>query len=200
MVRYLQGAFTRGVKNRLVLSNPFDGVDLPKVQPKKVQFFRRFEVEAMIGVAWSQWWRVFIRLAYTSGLRQEELLTLRWEDVDLDEQTVTVAPKKAGTFNANGREYPILEWTAKDYETRVVKIPTDTVAALRRYRDFQEQPRSAYVFLSLDRLADLEAYMAGHDGKHPARARREPELGISELRTGIDVAITPRQREAVLDV
>ncbi len=122
----------------------------------------------MIDAAQNEWWRTLLRLAFTSGLRQGELLNLRWEDVDLDRGTVTVSPKRAGTFEAGGREYPVLEWTAKDHETRVIPVPPETVSALRRFREwFQGTTRSAYVFLSLDTLDRLTRHMEAHDGGLP---------------------------------
>ena len=164
VVRYLQGAFSRGLKLQLVTSNPFKGVKLPKIQARAVQVYRLHEVEAMIAVAPS-WWATFIRLAHTSGLRAGELHNLLWSDVDLEARTVTVAPKKAGRFTVGGQEYPILPWTSKSYGTRTVPIPPATVTALQRWK--LRTGGSAYVFLSLDRLAVVGEYLAAHDGGLP---------------------------------
>ncbi len=168
VVYHLSGAFARGLRHDLVTKNPFANVELPKVQPNKVSFFTADQVAAMIDAAPTEWWRTLIRLAHTSGLRQGELLNLLWEDVDLEGGTVTVAPKRAGTFEAGGRSYPILEWTAKDHETRLIPIPPETASALRRFKEwFQGPTRSAYVFLSLSTLDLLAGHMAAHDGGLP---------------------------------
>ncbi len=168
VVYHLSGAFARGLRHDLVTRNPFANVELPKVQPNKVSFFTKEQVDGMIDAAQNEWWRTLLRLAFTSGLRQGELLNLLWEDVDLEGGTVTVAPKRAGTFEAGGREYPILEWTAKDHETRVIPIPPETASALRRFKEwFQGPTRSAYVLLSLSTLDLLAGYMEAHDGGLP---------------------------------
>ncbi len=57
VVRHLQGAFGRGVKLRLVVANPFEGVRLPKVQSKAVRVYGAHEVQDMLDVAASGWWR-----------------------------------------------------------------------------------------------------------------------------------------------
>ncbi len=194
VIRYLQGAFTRGLRHSQVVRNPFAAVELPMVQRNKVAFYETEQVEALVEAARGPWWKTLIRLAFTSGLRQGELLNLLWEDVDFARSTVTVAPKAARTFQAGGRQYPIFEWTAKDYETRVVRIPKSTVEALRALRDFQEPPRSAYLFLSLDALDRLAEYMSSHDGDLPdklvnnitrdfASTRRRAEASMAE---GVD--------------
>ncbi|MHC4415155.1 MAG: tyrosine-type recombinase/integrase [Planctomycetota bacterium] len=112
------------------------------------------------------WWSCLVQLAYTSGLRKGELLNLTWADLDLEpgKGEVRVMPKRAGTFTADGSEYPILAWDAKDYENRTIPIPDATVEMLQQLQDHQEPPRSVYVFLSLERLREVKAYMAAHGG------------------------------------
>lgn len=159
----LQGAFSRGIGLGLVTTNPFlprsrrrpYGVRLPKVQQSPVRIYKRFEIDALLAVAPSKWWATYIRLAFTSGLRQGEVLNLMWSDIDLEVGTVTVRGKKAGTFTIRDQTYPILPWTSKTYEARTVPIPAETVDALRDFRTYQEPPRSAYAFLSLDRLTEI---------------------------------------------
>ncbi len=162
IMRRLQGAFSRGVAMGLVTSNPFTprtkrrphGVSLPKLPEGAIRVYEPCEVEAMIGAA-SPWWATFIRLAYTSGLREGEMLNLLWADVDFTAGTVSAQTKKAGTFRAGETTYPILPWQTKSFYNRTVKIPAATVKDLRNFRDFHEPPRSAYVFLSLSRLEQL---------------------------------------------
>ncbi len=167
VIRKLQGAFSRAIQLELIAVNPFKGVKLPKWQGKPIRIYRREEVEAMIEVAPTSWWKALIELAYTSGLREGELLNLRWLDVNFDAAEVRVAPKKAGTFAVAGGTFPILAWDAKDYESRTIPIPATVVARLQRLK--AKSGGSEYVFLSLKRLAAIRQYMAEHDGQlHPS--------------------------------
>ena len=111
------------------------------------------------------WWQVFITLAVTSGLRRSELLHLQWRDIDFAGGTVTVSTKRAGTFEAVGETYPILEWSAKSNHERTVPLPDDTLAMLQRLR--LKTGGSAYVFLSLNRLAAIQRHI--RDGKLQAK-------------------------------
>ena len=166
VVRKLQGAFSRGVKRKLVTSNPFDGVMLPKVQAKPVRIFKPHEVEAMIAAAPDLWWEALIRDGYTSGLRLGEMLNLTWADVDFDDGTVTVQAKRAATFTVGDRVYPVLGWTSKSYQDRTVPIPAETVTVLQRLK--AKAGGSVYVFLTLERLRQIAAHMDQHGGKLPA--------------------------------
>ncbi len=96
-------------------------------------------------------------------MRRGELLNLTWANVELEAGHVKVEPKKAGTFTLRGEQYPILEWTAKDYENRTIPIPEATVSLLRRLK--AKSGGSAYLFLSLDRLRAIARFMAKHGGK-----------------------------------
>ena len=193
VVAYLQGAFTRGVRHGFVTRNHFASAELPKVQSNKVTFFTADQVAALVAAAPTEWWRTMIRLAFTSGLRQGELVNLLWEDVDLERGVVTVAPKSAGTFSAGGREYPVLHWTAKDYETRVIPIPGGTAAELRRFREwFQGATRSAYVFLSLDTLDLLAGHMESHGGRLPDKLVNNLQRDFARIRARAEAASAER--------
>ncbi|MCZ6735688.1 MAG: site-specific integrase, partial [Planctomycetota bacterium] len=163
VIRFLQGAFSRGRKLRLVTANPFDGVQLPKLQAKPVHTYKPHEIDAMIEVAPDLWWEALIRLGYTSGLRFGEMLNLTWSDVDLDGETVTVQAKRAGTFKVGDRSYPVLGWTSKSYHDRTVPIPTETMIVLQRLK--AKAGGSVYVFLSLARLGQIAALMDRHGGR-----------------------------------
>lgn len=156
IIRYLQGAFRRSVKRGLTPSNPFDGVELPKVQPKRVRIFQPAEAAALIDSAPDLWLEALIRVGYTTGLRLGEMLNLTWANVDLGKRVVHVDAKRAGEFTVAGRTYPILEWSSKTYQSRIVPMPPDTVDVLRRMQ--ARSGGSTYVFLSLERLAQIGQY------------------------------------------
>lgn len=164
VIHHLQGAFSRGVKLRVIASNPFQGVKLPKVQPKAVRTYKPLEIEAMIAATDDLWWKALIRLGYTSGLRRGEMLNLQWEDIDFNAANVKVQSKQTGSFTVNEQQYPVLPWTSKSYQARAVPIPPETVTALQRLK--AKSGGSLYVFLSLQRLAEIAAYLdTRSDGK-----------------------------------
>lgn len=175
VIRYLQGAFHRAVKRKLIPSNPFDGVELPKVQPNRVRIFQPTEAAALIESAPDLWWEALIRVGYTTGLRLGEILNLTWANVDLGERLIHVDAKRAGEFTVGDRTYPVLEWSSKTYQARCVPAPPDTVDVLRRMQ--ARSGGSVYPFLSLERLAQIGKYRAGE--KHNASYKLVNNLGRS---------------------
>jgi len=163
-LRTLKAAFYRAKKLGFIQTNPFAGVKMPRTQSRPKRMFSPEETRAMRDSAPSLWWRAFILLAETSGLRKGELLNLLWQDIDFKEKTVRVAAKRAATFTANGHgELPILAWSAKSYHERTIPLPEATLTLLQELR--QEMADTPYVFLSLDRLAVIrEAIETGEFG------------------------------------
>ena len=154
VIRVLRAAWNRGIKEGLVTDNPFadNGV---KWEPRTARIFTCEEIEAMVVVA-DEWWRLFIRVVVTTGLRKLEAAHLRWSDVDLDAGTLRVTRHEAGRFTVDGQSYPLLEWSAKAKASyRTIPLADEVVAELRRYK--ARAGKSAYVFLDLDRLAALDA-------------------------------------------
>lgn len=148
----LRACFNRAVRWKLIHENPFNGQPLPRAQPKQKRIYTPDEIAAMIEVARTLWWKAFIQVAATSGLRLQETLNLQWADVDFEKGTVTVSAKRAGSFEgSDGEEYPILEWSAKSHQERVIPVPAETVAMLKGLRATSDG--SPYCFLSLQRLA-----------------------------------------------
>ena len=150
----LKAAFNRAIARGLIDSNPFIG-RLAKVQPKAKRIYSHAEVDAMIEAAPDLWWRCFIRLATTSGLRVGEVLNLHWSDIDEDAGTVTVSAKRADTFTASGASYPILAFSCKSHRERQAPLLPEVAGQLQRLK--VRSGGSVYPFLSLNRLAILVA-------------------------------------------
>ena len=84
---------------------------------------------------------LLVMLGCMLGLRYEEIVMLRWEDVDLDGVNPT-----SGQPEPVCRVRPHSGWSPKDGEERSVPIQTDLAALLRRYRKasgYILEPKSA---------------------------------------------------------
>ena len=149
-VMTLRAAWNTARRDGLVTTNPFEGAGL-RCDPKDSRIFSAEEVAAMLEVAPSDWWRCFLRLLSTSGLRLNEALHLRWEHLDFEVGTVRVSRQDGGRFTVDGQEFPLLAWSAKARSSyRTIPLPDETVTELQRYK--LKAGRSAYVFVGLERL------------------------------------------------
>jgi integrase len=173
-LRILRAAFNRGIQVGIVHDNPFRNMRLPRSEGKTKRIFTKAEVDALVRASASLWWKVFIRLAVTSGLRKDELLNLYWDDVDLNAGNVKVQPKSSSTFTVNAATYRTWTWSAKakaSYHT--IPLPQETVKLLRRLK--LKSDKSRFVFIDLRRVAQIEPHI-GKDGKLPAKFDIRPNL------------------------
>ncbi|HZW06946.1 MAG TPA: tyrosine-type recombinase/integrase [Phycisphaerales bacterium] len=156
-VRTLRAMFNRAVADGLMHANPLSKARLPKTPSRAKRIYSPDETRAMRQVS-GRWWQVFIELAESSGLRKAELLHLQWTDIDGSARTVQVAGKRAGEFlSPEFGMLPMLEWTPKNHERRVVPLPQTVLDMLSAWR--AEGDGSPYVFLRCRRLAKLAAVL-----------------------------------------
>ncbi len=156
VVRTLRAAFNRALRDGLVTANPFIGAGV-RCDPRDSRIFSAGEINAMLAVCPTDWWICFLRLLSTSGLRLNEALHLRWEHVDFEAGLVRVSRQDAGRFTVDGREYPLLPWTAKAKASyREIPLPDETVAELRRWK--VKAGKSAYLFVTLARLSLIDRH------------------------------------------
>lgn len=158
---YLRKALNRAIKHKVLAKgcNPFAGFKVKGMRSggnaKAGTIRTREEIKRLKAAAPDAWWRAAIGLWFT-GLRQEEVLTLKWADVDFTRKTVAIREGEAGTFEAEGVKYPLLAWTPKTANShRTVPVADDTMAALKELRKAADG--SPYAFLGLARLAAIQA-------------------------------------------
>jgi len=119
--RVLREAF----RQRVIPFDPTENLPLPKVEANQIEVPTPDLVLRVIDEM-SEPWRDVARLAVSSGLRQGELLALKWSDIDVERKRIRVnkARDQAGAEKAPK--------TAKS--VRLVKVTEETIAALLAYR------------------------------------------------------------------
>ncbi len=129
--------------------NPFTASEIGKAGAKDARIVTPEEEAAIYQVLRrrivkgrpnAEWWLVLVRLALATGLRRNELLYLRWEDVDLEARRVHV----------RNHTKPLKFKVKASSSTRLVPITDDIVAMLTKWSGGTD-----YVFLSDDRVQRL---------------------------------------------
>jgi integrase len=137
--RVLHRALSRAVKWGLVARNVTEQVDPPRVARKEMRTLSPDETRRFLSAARGDRLEALYVLAVTAGLRQGELLGLRWRDVDLDQRTVRVV---GSLQNIPGQGLTIVE--PKTVRSRRQVVISETAAdALRRHRVAQAEERLA---------------------------------------------------------
>ncbi len=133
----LHRALAQALKWGLMTRNPSDAVDKPKLRRKEMNILKADEVRELLKAAEGTRLEALYHLAVTTGLRQGELLALRWSDLDWGagrlqvQRQVQRIPRQGLVFNepksAAGR--------------RVVALGSAMLEKLREHRERQEQER-----------------------------------------------------------
>lgn len=117
--RVLKGTFSLALRRGIVTRSPMDGLaasERPRQKnAKKIAVLSGEEIEKLIAAAKTERWKAAIGLAGYGGLRLGEVRGLRWGDVDLDGNTITITRSllpdgtpKAPKTDAGVRTIPLL--------------------------------------------------------------------------------------------
>ena len=86
----LHRAFVIAMRWQLMVRNPCDGIDPPRVVQREVKSLTVDQVQALLTAAELTRFNAMVVLAITTGMRQGELFGLHWESVDLERGVLQV--------------------------------------------------------------------------------------------------------------
>ena len=138
----LHCALDRAVKERLIPRNPCEGCIVPKPRKLDMKILPPEHMKAYLEAAERRGLLPMFYLELVSGLRKGELVALRWDDLDIQQRTISVS--KQYVRNPDGS----LELTRPKTENsvRLVSIPQAAVELLIQEHD--KHPDSPYLFPS----------------------------------------------------
>jgi integrase len=130
--RVLKDILKRAKEWKMIKENPVDGVSTPKVTNKEGDVYTEDEVIELFSLLENELihWRIMIKLAITVGLRRGELLGLQWEDIDLEQNTISL--NHALTHNKTDG-YVLKEPKTKTSK-RTVSVPPSIMKDLKAYK------------------------------------------------------------------
>ena len=193
---YLQSILSAAVRWQYIARNPVDQVSRVKVPERKFNVMSRDDVSKLLDGT-SGWVRVFIGLALNTGMRREEMRTLKWGNIDFSRAQITVATD--GTFttkNRRNRTIPMntfmLELLSKHprhITSPYVFTSTKTGVLLMNGETFNKALRRSLIDLSLP-------HYRTHDMRHTfgttlAENREDPRT-IMELMGHTTIEMTMR--------
>ncbi|SFL86938.1 Site-specific recombinase XerD [Paenibacillus sp. 1_12] len=126
----IRQSLNRAVKLQLLAKNPAIDVDTPKISKNFNEPWTAEEALKFLQTAKSSRWYLSFLLVLQTGLRQGELLALRWGDIDLDARTLNV--HRSLTRAEKGFE---LGGTKTTGSARTIALPVEVVNELRLRKD-----------------------------------------------------------------
>lgn len=129
ILRVLSSALSEAERWQLVTRNVARLVDAPRPARGEVQPFTVEEVHRLLEVARAHRLYPLFVLAVSLGLRQGELLGLRWQDVDFERGTLTVSVQLQ---TINGKQVLTEPKTARS--RRTLQLPAFVLEVLQQHR------------------------------------------------------------------
>ncbi len=120
--RLLQQCLDQAIRDGLITDNPARAFCYPKPKKVSANVLTPTEVEDYLDAARRLGYLPMFLLALTAGLRQGELIALKWSDLDVNERTLTISESRA----VERRE--LVEYEGG---TRTVSLTQEVVELLR---------------------------------------------------------------------
>ncbi len=141
-VRYTHAVLRRALKQALrwglVPRNAAEAVDPPKVRREEVMALSPDQIRTLLRAASGERFEALYVLAVYSGLRQGELLALRWSDVDLASGKLRVSRQLQRTRDRRGLVFTQLK---NGKMRRTIRVGGAAVEALRAHRARQAEEK-----------------------------------------------------------
>lgn len=120
----LHKALKQAMRWQMVPRNPVESVDAPKIVRREIEPLAKGQVRTLLDAARGERLYPLYALALTTGMREGELLALKWSDIDLDAGYLRVERTVY-----NGRIGP----PKTNASRRTIKLPAKALAALRSH-------------------------------------------------------------------
>lgn len=140
--RMLKMCLERAVKEELLIRNPCDNVVLPKVEREEMKILKPEYIKAYLAEAERRGCLPMMFLELCSGLRKGELAALLWEDLDIENKTISIN-KQATRVKGGG-----VKVTRPKTATSIRKEPIPQQAVDLLIQEHEKHPDSAYMFPS----------------------------------------------------
>ncbi len=138
-VRYvhaiLTSAFSQAVKWQMLIVNPCNAVNLPRLRKTEMKAFSPEQARRFLEAAKDDKHGLIFAFALASGMRPEEYLALQWKDIDFEKNTATV--QRALIWRKGGGWYFSEPKTAKS--RRTLPMPKNFFIELKTHKRQQAE-------------------------------------------------------------
>lgn len=123
----INAAMKKAVRLRMIPFNPCEGVVLPKIKRYKAKVYDTKMIKNLLDVAQGTDMYLPILLCVTAGLRRGELLALRWENIDFENNLLKVRSNMV-----RGEKDYIIKAPKSEAGIRDITLGEEVMAVLRR--------------------------------------------------------------------
>lgn len=137
--RLLSSIMHSAVKWQIIVSNPCDRVDPPKVSKTTVEYLDDEQAVKLLELIQNApvQYRCAIEVLLFTGMRRGELLGLQWSDIDFDNHIISI--QRSSLYLADRGIFE--DETKNQSSNRVIKVPATAIRSLRSLWVWQAQQR-----------------------------------------------------------
>ena len=132
----LRAALKRAVRNRLILTNPCEDIEIPKAEQEEVRYFSPEEQKRFLAALPDNTAGRALAFILGTGLRASECCGLRWSDIRRDELMVAQTIRRTRNYGDGVEKTALLKGTPKTRAgARCIPLSrrlTEILAAQRR--------------------------------------------------------------------
>jgi len=147
-LRAIKRFFKLAVNRKQLDESPLQHIAMPKTPKKKINVYTDHQCRQILEAAreyTAMWdskksvkWDLLITVALATAMRRAELLNCTWGDIDFDDQTIEVNPKR------DTKE--TWQWLVKDADYRILPL-TDEIVQMLVDHQAQQPEKYPYVFV-----------------------------------------------------
>ena len=158
--RAVCSVLSKAVKWGYIPFNPAKNADLPKIKKTEATYLDEKDTSRLLTLLQNEpaKYRTAIIFDLMSGLRRGELLGLRWQDVDFDSQTISVAVSSLYT----GEHGYYTDTPKNQSSARVIKLSHSVFSMLMKHKSRQTEQRNAH---GANRDENSEKVFTHEDGR-----------------------------------
>jgi len=135
----IRGSLNTALKYGLIILNPANATDPPRSQKKEMSYLELEEIEKLIKVGREsndRYYRIYY-LAIITGMRQGELLALKWKKIDLEKGIIEVKQSLIRLPRGN----LVIEKPKTKSSVRSIKIGEGTIEVLKEQKEIIKEER-----------------------------------------------------------
>lgn len=103
--KILKQSFEYATENGYIKENPYKKIKLPREEKKEVEVFSIEEMHKILATDVEKKYTSIVEIAYRTGMRIGEIMVLKWEDIDIDNNFLSVKR----TFSKYYNSMPVIE-------------------------------------------------------------------------------------------
>jgi len=135
-LRHVSKSLDNAVKQNIIAFNPIKRIDMPKkIKFTGAKHYNEQQIEQLLECSKGDPLELIILLTIFYGLRRSEVLGLKWDAIDMENNTITIKHTVISTYKAVHK----VDSTKNDSSNAVIPLPYIIKTELQKWKNEQKQ-------------------------------------------------------------